>query len=369
MLCISISHRLAAVEIRQSFAFTPEESISFIKGLMLPSVVLSTCNRVEIYCEGGLENLDYIENRLAEAKRIDKRDIKKYINIYADKGAILHLYNVACGLESAIVGEDEILGQLKNAYYTSMEHIETGTELNTLFKGAITCAKKVKTDTLISKTAVSIGTLAANLVFESKAENVLVIGATGYTGGIIIKNILHDKNIRITGTQRSHNASISYNADGVRMIDFAERYSAVNEADVIVSATKSPHYTITLNDLKNAINKDKKRIFIDVAVPRDIDKDILQLNNTVLYDIDYFKTVMDKNSKLKLREIDRAGLIIDEMVDEVEKELYFHTLLPKLNSLANVIESSGPRRLIYAVRDELTCDEFKRFVSAIEKIK
>lgn len=367
MLCISVSHKLAPVEIRQRYAFSKQEIECYIKSLNIPCVVLSTCNRVEIYYGCGIEKLDYVEKSLSDFKKLDYN--KKYISLFEGRGAILHLYKVACGLESAIVGEDEILRQIKDAYYMAMEYIDTGLELNTLFKGAITCAKKIKTDTLISKTAVSIGTLVASFVSEHKAKNVLIIGGSGYTGGIVMKNILSAGGVEISATVRRHNSVTSCFDENIKIVPFEDRYTAVNNADIIISATTSPHYTITYDELKKTYIQDRKRIFIDLAVPRDIDKAITELENTELFDIDYFKTIKEKNTKLKLREIDRAAILAEQLADEAEKELYFHSVLPQLNELAMGIEYNGAKRLIYAVRDEFSYDEFKHFIDVLQKLK
>ena len=366
MLCLSITYKMTPVEIRQKFAFSKEEILDYISEINMPTVIVSTCNRVEIYVSGDMASLNKVQDLWCKHKNIDKELLLKHVNVFVGNGAIKHLYNVACGMESMILGEDEILGQVKDGYYLSHNNFELDYELNHIFLGAITCAKKIKTDTLISKTAVSVGTLVANMVFDFNAENVLIMGATGVIGNIVLKNISANENINIYGTRRVHNALTNSNNDRVKWVDFNNRYDYIDMADVVISATASPYYTVTKGQLKNLSNKE--RLFIDLAVPFDIDKGIGEIENTKVFDIDYFEEAAKENNTIKLREADRAKVIIEHMVDDTKKNLFFHSIMGKMDSLKENCEKHSFEQLFYNLRDGLNTEEFTKVVKIMENM-
>lgn len=352
MRCISISHKKTPVYIREKIAFSQEEKTSFLKNNM---VIVSTCNRVEIYFTGY--KINDIAKQICEFKNIDYNEFKNYINVYDGDGGILHLYRVASGLESKILGEDEILGQVKDAYYFSHENVELDYEINTVFKGAVTSAKKIKTETLMSKSAVSIGTLVAGFVHKHNAKNVMIIGISGKTGTIIAKNILSFGDVNIFATKRAHKSDV-INVNDVVYIPFNKRYEYMDKCHIIISATSSPHYTVTSSKISKY--KIENKIFIDLAVPRDIDDDI---ENNSLFNIDYFESISKSNSELKLKQIDTINSIIEEMIDELKKEMYFHSIVGDLESL----DKYNFKQLIYKIRDGMNYDEFKKFINILKE--
>ncbi|MCI1959587.1 MAG: glutamyl-tRNA reductase [Clostridia bacterium] len=356
MNILSISYKTAPIEIRKKVSFSDEERPEFLKAAVKTKgvtqcVLVSTCNRCEIYFDG--ENIKGLENFLADFKGIDKDKAKKYYNVYTSENAVLHLLKVTCGMDSMVLGEDEILGQVKDAFSLALENRTTGFEFNTVFKMVITSVKKIKTNTMISKTPVSYGTLAANIVFSVPQEfkKVLIIGVTGKIGTITAKNILAKPNIKIMGTGRRHNAENQFvtTNKNVEIVPFAKRYEYINEADVIISATSSPHYTITKDEFLK-YTSEKNRIFIDLAVPPDIDEEIADLKGCTLYGIDYFKTVSDKNSILKIKEAENIKQLLEEEKDEIIKELVFHDLVGNLSKLNKLVEEKGFEHMFYSLR-------------------
>ncbi len=341
---ISISHKTAPLDIRELLSFGKADKIDFIRtALQLDGirecVLITTCNRTEVYVVGEETASEQIMGLLVERKNLNYDKMLKYFLRYSGEKAVKHLFQVASGLDSMLVGEDEILGQVKEDYQTALNSGTTDFLLNTLFRDAITCAKKVKTDTRLSKTPLSIGTLAANEVhhFSGKEEvkKVIIIGLSGKFGTIVMKNLYRNKNVEIIGTARNHNISdeliLSY--PEVKMIDYHKRYDKINEADIIISATSSPHYTITYDELKKALKDNKKRLFMDLAVPTDIDKRIGKLKGVRLIDIDYFKQISQVNNNLKIQEIEEAKLIIKKQVDEFYKEINFRDFVPYMKDL------------------------------------
>ncbi len=352
MFCIGINYKLAPVEVREKIAFSEDEKQRFIKDNM---VILSTCIRVEIYFTDY--SINSIAKEICKFKNIDYNSFKGYINIYSGDAAIKHLYRVAVGLESKILGEDEILGQVKEAYYFSHKNVKLSYEINTAFKGAVTSAKKIKTETLMSKSSVSIGTLVSGFINSNNIKKVMIIGISGKIGYITAKNILSYNNIKIIATERFYKKDFTH-IKNVIYIPFSERYKYINECDAVISVTTSPHYTLTSEQIKKYNIKNK--IFIDLAVPRDIDEDI---SDNSLFNIDYFETISKNNSEIKINEKEKAENIIENMIDDLKKEMFFHTIAQDLQKFNNC----SFEQLIYKVRDGMTCAEFEKFIDIIKE--
>lgn len=377
MYVISISHKTAPLDIRKLFAFTKEEQIDFIHNCVAhPAItqclVLNTCNRLEIYFEGTANAPSSMESLLSKYKHISPQTAVKYYRNFEGEKAIAHLFKVTAGIDSMLIGEDEILGQVKAAYALALEEGTTGFALNTIFKQAITAAKKIKTQTDLSKTPISIGTLVANLVFDIKSEEktVLVIGASGKTGTIVAKNLLAKPNIKVLGTLRTHQPQNTLEAfyENLTYVKYQDRYHFIDEADVVVSATTSPHHTITLEEYKNAVTTPKPRLFIDLAVPPDIDKRLENQKNITLYNIDYFETLSKTNNLLKKMEVETATEVLNAFVDDTLKELSFHSFLPQMDNLKEYFKDNTIERTLYKIRKLSNNEELTAIISAFNKI-
>lgn len=381
MHCISISHKTSPIEIREHFSFTIEEKKNFEKSLLeyqniSGCVILSTCNRSELYFSGDKDSIDLVIKELALVKHINTSELLKYIHVYSMEGAITHLFRVTAGLESMVLGEDEILRQVKDAYGESLQNCCTNYEVNIIFQDAMSSAKAIKTDTDISKTPVSIGTLAANQVTEflqgKEAATVLIVGATGKMGTIIVKNLYKKEQLKLIGTSRNHlpQMELVLNNKNFRMVPYGERYQYIDQADVIISATKSPHYTFTKQEvLKYIINKDKLRLFIDLAVPKDMDKEIGLLKGAELLDIDYFETASRENNIRKLKEMDKIEIVLEQRIDETRKTLYFQDFRPTMDTVIKKVEKIGLEHMMYRFKDALTSDQFKAVLDIMKDME
>ncbi|BCN32174.1 glutamyl-tRNA reductase [Anaeromicropila herbilytica] len=379
---VSISHKTAPVEVRELLAFTEEEKVDFIcNAIRLESVsecvLITTCNRSEVYLSGEQNAVEDIMLLLVQKKKLEYEPMLKYFRIFQQEKAIEHLYKVASGMDSMLIGEDEILGQVKSAYELALNNKTTGYYLNTLFRDAITCAKRVKTDTNLSKTSISIATLAAHAVFDFQSQTghkkVLIIGLTGKMGTIVMKNLYKHQEITLIGTTRKHKSKedIQVIYPKVTMVDYANRYDYIDEADIIVSATTSPHYTITKDMLHKNITVQKERLFLDLAVPMDIDRTIRSMEGITLYDIDYFTELSKKNNEQKLMEVERAKQIIEEEVDEFLKWMSFKEFIPHLSDIKELVNKEGFEKVIYQVRSQssskeldIILDSFKRLLES-----
>lgn len=376
MFCISVSFKKTPANVRQRFAFSKEEAKVFLDKLIKEQwitggVIVSTCNRSECYFTGSRAYLSKIENWFAGYKKIDREWMKQYCLYYSGKRAIQHLYKVAAGLDSMVLGEDEILRQVKEAYLVAKEQGFVNSELNIIFQGAFNCAKQTKSETAISNTPVSIGTLTANMVETYLKEKklpkkVLVIGATGKIGSIVAKDLI-SKGISVTGTTRSHigeGGVMLQGVEGIAWIPFDKRYEAIFGVAVVVSATGSPHYTITKDVFEKNCGKAQEYLMVDLAVPYDIDQDLAQLDGVMLYDIDYFENISSENYNIKLNEIDKAKRILADCVEEVQKKLLIREFQVKQEK---AFQEKWFRKMISYLREALDSEQLEMVLTKIVK--
>ena len=314
MECISISHKTAKSMERQRCFIPKERTEDFLREIMAldgveQCVVLSTCNRTEIYVQGEGNRFKGLEAVMAEASGSDGEWIRSLARRYQGRKALGHLFRVVCGMESMVIGEDEILGQARDAYMYAKEAGYTGYELNSVFQAALTCAKRVKTQTMISKTSVSVATLAANEIFRLPVQHktVLLMGSSGQMGGIILKDLLSQENIRIITTVRSHNGRYQSLDPRVENVDYRKRYDYLEEADAVVSATSSPHYTLTAGRVREAVGTSKARLFLDISMPPDLDAEIAAIENCRLVSLDDINRLAEENNRLKQQ--DRKSVV------------------------------------------------------------
>ena len=374
MYCISINYRKADIEIRRKVKFSDEECAKISKELInnqivTECVVLSTCNRTEVYFCGKNKCEKTVLKKIAESADISEELLSKYAMNYFGDSAVLHLFKVASGIDSMIIGEDEILGQTKNAYAIALENNTAAYQMNMIFQAAISCAKKIKTQTPISKTSVSVATLTANEAAKlGEKVSVLVIGASGKIGTTVLKNLASHKNISVRATMRKHTQNKLLKELNIEAVDYDSRYDYINSADCIISATSSPHYTVTFYDLKDRLIDRKNRLFIDLAVPPDIDNSIAKLDGVKVINIDYFEQLAKDNNTLKLSSLDTAEEIISTEIDTLKKDLIFHDFLPELNSVRNNFESENKsfEKLVYKMKAESSADTFREFIRILQ---
>lgn len=380
MYCISVSFKKSPLEIRQKFALLPEEQKRFLSYLQKQeavsgSVAVSTCNRSEVYVTGGKNAFQAVEDSLSAWKGIDREIIKKEGFYYSGKKAVRHLFQVVCGLDSMVLGEDEILHQVRAAYQASVLCNAADGEIHIVFQEAIHCARLSKIRTRLSSTPVSIGTLAANAAEkyinaagrkkEGKAK-ALVIGATGKIGSIVAKD-LAAKGIEVVGTQRKkHQGEEIFAAQKgkIAFVDFDRRYDSIADMDVIVSATASPHYTLTKREYEMR-QKGKEQLLIDLAVPHDIDQTIKESKGAVLLDIDYFSALSEKNGNIRIKEAEYAEGILGECVEDVMKKLYIRDFLKEWEYTGK--EPKGwSWKMVYYLKETLDSD---LFFEVLQKLK
>lgn len=373
MECISISHKTAASGERERFYIPEEKAGDFLQKIREETgaeqcVLLSTCNRTEIYVQGEENRFRYLEEVLAKFSESTGEQLRNLSRRYQGPKALRHLFRVTCGMESMVLGEDQILGQVRDAYRYAKEAGYTGYELNSVFQAALACAKRIKTETMISKTTVSVATLAANEVIRLPVSNktVLLMGSSGKMGGIILKNLLSQRNIRIIATVRSHNGFSQSGSMWVENVDYQNRYASLEEADVIISATSSPHYTLTAGRVREAIQTQKQRLFLDISMPPDLDVEIGKLEHCHLLALDDFKKLAEENNRLKQQAFADAEEILDEELEKICKVLAFHRFTKEDIHWKRRYADCSAEKLIYLLRDELDSDTFETVLKVLD---
>ncbi|MDO5519136.1 MAG: glutamyl-tRNA reductase [bacterium] len=383
MHCISISHKKADASIRERYALGTGECIELEKQMcaldgVRGAVILSTCNRTELYVslEEDRENdlLFQLQALFADYKYQPKEELLQYFNIFSEDQAIRHLFKVCSGLESKIIGEDEILHQVKQAFYQAKENEMTDYELNVIFQHGIANAKKAKTDTLVSKEAISISTLVAkeiNALEIGPHTRVLIIGIGGKIAGDIAKNLLDYKQVELIGTVRSHNPLFDYvlQNNRVTMTTYAKRYDYISWADVVLSATASPHYTITKEQVRKLSLGKKHRLFIDLAIPRDIDPELRSLTGITLHNLEHYEAVSKQHTQVKMEEVEVVRQIAERELEVTKKELLFHKYLNEMECWQQKFSELGLYKLLYKLKKNGSYEEMKTILSCLEHLK
>ena len=299
MQCFYLDHERAGIAVREKYAFSAGVRAALCAALAAGGCVpLVTCNRTELYFGGAAE----------EARRALSAFCDPAPFTLCGEGAERRLFLLAAGLLSMLVGEDEVLGQLRDSYeFARLRGATAG--LDAAFQAALSCGKRVRAETGISSFACSVATLAANAVFSFGAKQVLMVGATGKIGGAVLKNLL-SAGVLVTATARSHDFSAQ--AEGVLSVPYAERYACLRQADCVVCCTSSPHLVLGLDGLKAAFADGKPRLLIDLAVPPDIDPRAADLAGVRLIDIDGFRAAAAENNQKKREAAVRAAALAEE---------------------------------------------------------
>ncbi len=363
MKALGISYKNAPVSVREKFAFDLQKRAEIRRSLG-HAVVLCTCNRTELYFSDPKSDAAALLARFSGFEKIPE-----YLHTYEGETALRHLFRVASGIDSMLTGEDEILRQVKEAYAEASAAGNTDFELNTVFQAAITGAKRIKTETALSKTPVSAATIAANEAAKlGNNVNILMIGASGKIGSSTLKNLLPRPNVHITQTARSHSAG-TMQYDGVRTVPYDRRYDFADDADCIISATASPHFTLTKERLSAALFTKKPRLLIDLAVPPDIERGASELDGVRLIGIDDLGELARKNNELKMSAAEQAEIIINEELDELLKRLSFHSFMPELEKAKYAAEGLTFEQLLYRLRDGLDSGQFSAVLDVMRGLE
>ena len=338
IVVVGLSHHSAPVELRERFAFEEAQVPGALQelrkaGIATEGVVLSTCNRVEIYAATALAP----ENAVAEMKKFliarhaYNGALGDELYSLAEPHSLRHLFKVASGLDSMVIGETEIFGQLKKAYDLALANKHTGALLNRAFQRAFNVAKHIRTETNIQRGSVSVMSAAVELaekIFTSLPEHeVLVIGA-GETSEKTARALQSRGVKRITVTNRSPERAAALAAElGARTVPFDQWPDEFERIDIAISSTAAPQHILDRVRLEPLMKRRKNRplLLIDIAVPRDIDPAVNALGNVYLYNVDDLQSIADDYMKLRQEEVARCEKIIAEKVTALLEANKFST--------------------------------------------
>lgn len=315
-----LSYKTAPVEVREKLAVRPSllpcHGCRLKLGAGLDEVVLlSTCNRVEVY---GATSA-WVQGRVFRIfqQLCPDLDVTPYVYVKEGAAAVEHLFSVASGLDSMVIGETEIAGQVKNAYQAAQQFGLTGRVLNRWFQTALQVAKEVRTHTGIGRGATSVGSVAVELaekIFSGDLSDktVMILGA-GKMGEACVRHLAKRGARSVLVANRSLERAQALAAElGGRALPFDERMAAVVEADIVVSSTGSPTTVLHKHEIAGilAARANRPLILVDIAVPRDIAPDVEELENVYLYNIDHLEAIVRENSKLREQELSKCNEII-----------------------------------------------------------
>lgn len=333
---LGIDHSTAAVGQREKFSFTKTrvtEAVQRIAALdgVNGCVMISTCNRMEVYIstQDGVKAPVY--QTLCALKGLPEREYRDYFVSRSGLDAVYHLFALAAGMKSRIVGEDQIIMQVKEALSLAREADCTDKVMEVLFRMAVTSGKKVKTDITFHKANSSAISSAVDSMkakgFDFSGKRCLVIG-NGEMGKLTA-NAMRAQGADVTVTVRQYRSGVVQIPAGCHRINYGERYDIIPECDIIVSATASPNLTLRREDIES-LGIAREQIYLDLAVPRDIDPGIRAMKGAELYDIDSFASGPDKDT---VRQIEEANAILREGIDEFTTWYECKDLVPRIQSI------------------------------------
>ncbi|QWF70304.1 glutamyl-tRNA reductase [Methylomonas paludis] len=326
LLAVGINYTTAPVAIRERLAFPAEILDNTLKNLwkvneISEAAILSTCNRTEFYYQSDNEDHAALIDWLADTKHIRPAEFTPYLYSFKDSQSIRHMFRVACGLDSMILGEPQILGQMKTAYHAAYQAGTLGRNLSKLFQHTFSAAKKVRTDTAIGSSPVSVAFAAVQLaqqIFDKLSEQTALLIGAGETieltarhlyqhgiGRIIIANRTYDK---------AHALATQFNGFAIALSELPNHLA---EADIVVSSTASQLPILGKGRVESAIKKRKHKpmFMVDLAVPRDIEAEVEQLSDVYLYTVDDLQNTVNRNMDSRRRAAEQAEEIIDAQVE------------------------------------------------------
>ncbi|HEY5716160.1 MAG TPA: glutamyl-tRNA reductase [Psychromonas sp.] len=327
LFALGINHQTASVALREKVAFSPDDLLDAYQQLLAQrtvseAVIVSTCNRTEIYCNLSQHNCDAVIKWFCAFHQIDEKKLNDSLYCYHDEQAVQHLFRVSCGLDSLVLGEPQILGQIKQAFATASQAKAVNKIVNKWFQHNFTVAKRVRTETQIGANAISVAfaavCLAKQIFSDLSKSRVLLIGA-GETIELVGKYLIEHQVPNITIANRTLS----------RAMDLVEQFNALaitleqipdhlGQADIVISSTASPLPIIGKGMVERALKtrRHQPMLFIDIAVPRDIEAEVGELNDAYLYSVDDLHCIIEENKQARQAAAIEAEKIIEDCIGD-----------------------------------------------------
>ncbi|HXA63823.1 MAG TPA: glutamyl-tRNA reductase [Bryobacteraceae bacterium] len=345
-----VNHKSAPVEVRERLAFDEPSIAAALLDLksrpgFCEGMILSTCNRVEVAltCEDATALLA-VDEFLADTRHVARDWVTPYLYRYEDGDAIRHLFRVASSLDSMVVGEPQILGQLKSAYALAKEHGAVSGFLDTLLTRAFNVAKRVRSETEIGANAVSVSYAAVELardIFGTLDDKKVMIVGAGKMSELAARHLRRSGATHIFVTNRTPERAVEMAQvfDG-KIIEYTKLMAFLPEVDIVITSSGAPHYILTRDEMKKVIDARRNRpmFLIDIAVPRNIEPSVNKLDNVFLYDIDDLQKVVDTNLVGRMESAEEAEAIIREEVERMMARLKTREVVPTIVSLQEQLE-------------------------------
>ncbi len=346
IVVVGLSHKTAVVEVREKVAFAPTQMENPLRQLVdLPditeAVIVSTCNRVEVYVTtrdiaGGIAR---VKRFLADYHQLDLDMLENHLYAHHGEDAIRHVFRVASSLDSMVVGEPQILGQIKTSYGYAAEFKSSGIILNRFLHKAFSVAKRVRTETKIASSAVSVAFAAVELarkIFNDLSDKTVMLIGAGEMCELAAKHFLNNgvRGLMVTNRtfERAEKLADEFQGKAVR---FDELFDQLHKADIILSSTGAPHTIIGARDLDEVMRrrKHKPMFFIDIAIPRDIDPGVNDVDNVYLYTVDDLQEVVQTNLAQRAEEAQKAEEIVNQEIGQFFKWLSSLEVTPTIVAL------------------------------------
>ena len=349
IILIGVNHKSAPVEIRERLAFDDAACAAGLRALVDGEIVregliVSTCNRVEVLGATSSDQLEFSAGRVAHfldtSGQLPPGFLKDHLYRHTDEQAVRHLFRVASSLDSMVVGEPQVLGQVRHAYSLAVEAGTAGKVLNRLVHHTFRVAKRVRTETGIAASAVSISYMAVELgkkIFDSlKGSTVMLIGA-GEMAELSAKHLVSAGASRVLIANRTEAAArqLADQIEGAITVPFDRIEDYVHEPDLVICSTGAPNYVLTEQQVRKAARRRRKRptCLIDISVPRNIDPAVANVRNVFLFDIDDLENVISSNIREREREAERAELIVQSEVMQFQQTLRLMDVGPSIGAM------------------------------------
>jgi glutamyl-tRNA reductase len=351
IIVVGLSHKTASVEIREKVAFSPtqmEKPLQQVVALpdITEAVIVSTCNRVEIYATtrdiaGGISRL---KRFLADYHHLALETLEPHLYSYHEEDAIRHVFRVASSLDSMVVGEPQILGQIKTSYGYAAEYRSSGIILNRFLHKAFSVAKRVRTETKIASSAVSVAFAAVELakkIFGDLSDKTVMLIGAGEMCELAAKHFINTgvRGVMVTNRTYERAVKLAEEFDG-KAVNFDDLFDQLHKADIILSSTGAPHFIIKPKEMEEVIRRrrHKPMFLIDIAVPRDIDPRVNDIENAFLYTVDDLNGVVESNLEQRKIEAAKAEAIVDQEIGQFFKWLSSLEVTPTIVALRNRFE-------------------------------
>lgn len=374
LVVVGLNHKTASVDIRECFSFSEEQVKAALRHMdtreeIDECVILSTCNRTEMYAvvydlEDGLEVMQALLRRMSEVQE----SVEPHLYIYTEERCMEHLFRVSSSLDSLVIGEGQILSQVKKAYSIAREVGMTSTVLNTLFNRAIAVGKKVRTQTRIAYNAVSVSyaavELAKHAIGDLSTVNVLLLGA-GEMSELTARHLVENGvNTVFVSNRRFERAALLADKFKGVAVPFEDFMKSAVKADIVITSTGAPHYIIRTLDVAHLMPKRQGRpiIFIDIAVPRDVEPEVEAISGVNLYNIDDLEAVVECNIHEREQEARLAEEIIAEELSGLVAKFRYLSYQPTMALLADKAETIRQREVKRALAKLPDCSPEERKV-------